>query len=1523
AYLIATSGTTGTPKLVAVEHRSLVNLIEWHRETYGVTDRDRSPLVAAVSFDASVWETWPYLAAGASLHLPDGATRSDPATLIAWLAAARISCAFLPTPLAEAALALPWPERLTLRTLLTGGDRLHAAPPLGIPFTVVNHYGPTEVSVVTTALPMTAGSPGVPPIGRPIANTQCFILDRWLELVPIGVAGELCVGGEGVARGYLGRPELTAQQFVPDPFSAKPGARMYRTGDLVRYGEDGAIEFLGRLDQQVKLRGYRIEPGEIEAALRALPGVAQAAVLLREDRPGERRLVAYVTGRDGMTPDAVALRQHLSKSMPEYMLPSVFEILAALPLNASGKVNRTALPVPTTGDERPAAGVAIRPPVEEMLARIWEDVLGIERAGDDDDFFALGGHSLVATRVVARVRQTFDVELPLRAIFDDSRLGALARRIEQARGAGPSPAPPLLPARRDLPLPLSFAQQRLWFLERLEPGSPRYGIYGGIQLTGELDQAALARALEAIVQRHEVLRTVFEVRGGEPVQVVAPPTQPPLPLRDLRSVLAAERPAEVERLVRDAVALPFDLTHGPLLRLLLLQLADQEHLLLLALHHTIADGWSLGVFCRELSACYSAFQREQPLQMPPLPIQYADYAVWQRNWLQGEALEQQLTYWKRQLADVPAVHLPTDYPRPAVERSHGAVHTFQLPEALTAQLLARCRAEGVTLYMLLLAAFQTLLARYSGQEDVAVGSPLAGRRQTELEGLIGCFVNMLVMRGDLSGDPTFAELLTRVREVTLGAYANQDIPFEHLVEALQPARSLSRNPIFQVVLALQNVPMTPLNLPDLQLSPLTLDLGTAKFDLSAFFTETPQGLAGAMEYNTDLFTPATVARLAQHFTTLLSAVAADPQQRLSQLPLMTEEERQRLLEDWNQTEGAFPRGETVAQLFERQAAQTPLALAVANGTQRLTYSALEERANRLAHWLRARGVGPNVPVAVLLERSVDLVVALLGIVKAGGAYVPLDPGYPPERLGFMLGDCQAPILVTTAPLAEALPFRKCRTLCLDGEETDIARQPAHAPAAGSTSRDLAYIIYTSGSTGRPKGVEITQGGLVNLIAWHHQTYAVTVEDRATQLAGLAFDASVWELWPYLTAGASIHMPDETTRLAPTALVKWLAREQITLCFLPTPLAEAALREPWPPDMPLRALLTGGDRLQRTPEAGMPFVLVNHYGPTEYSVVTTATAVAPDAGPGGPPIGRPIANTRVYVLDRHKRPTPPGIPGELYIGGAGLARGYRGRPDLTAERFVPDPFAKAPGGRLYRTGDLVRWRDDGNLEFLGRLDGQVKVQGFRVELGEVESVLVQHPSVQEASVVTREFAPGDTRLVAYVVSKAGHTFDSPELQRCLKERLPTSMLPAAIVSLATLPLTPNGKVDRQALPEPSGARPDLSAPFEAPRSELEEGIANIWRAVLQVESVGRHDNFFDLGGRSLLLVQIHSRLEETLGQEIALVDLFHYPTISTLAGRLSDRSESEEVLTGITERASAQRAAFSRGNPLARRQERQR
>ena len=1078
---------------------------------------------------------------------------------------------------------------------------------------------------------------------------------------------------------------------------------------------------------------------------------------------------------------------------------------------------------------------------------------------------------------------------------------ALLDKMIRENGKGLSSQTANLKRQKQESPPLSFSQQRLWFLDQLEPGSSAYNMPLAIRLTGRLKVAGLQQSLGEILRRHEVLRTTFITEHDRPVQRIAPVRAFTLPQIDLSALSEEQREAKARELASEEASRSFDLTAGPLLRATLLQLAPEEHVLLVTMHHIISDGWSMGIFYRELSALYEAFSQGKPSPFPELPIQYADFAVWQRQWLQGKELEEQLMFWKEQLRNISTLELPTDRPRPSVQTFCGAVHTVEFPKSLTEALWGLSRKEGVTLFMTLLAGFQSLLHRYTGQEDIVVGTPIANRNRAEIEGLIGFFVNTLVMRTDTSGDPAFRELLKRVRKTALGAYAHQDLPFEKLIMELQPERDLSRNPLIQVMFALQNFPFSDLDLTGLAIGKIEIKGTSTKFDLEIYLRETEEGLKGELVYNTDLFDSATIERMAGHYQMMLEGIVADPDQRLSELPLLTEAERHQLLVEWNDTEVEYPRDKCVHELFEEQVERTPDAIAVVFEDQQLTYRQLNSRANQLAHYLMRKGVGPEVLVGICVERSLEMVIGILGILKAGGAYVPLDPTYPKERLSFVISDIQAPLILTQGSLVRELPHNKAQVLCVDHDWKIIDKESTRNPSAILSAQNLAYVLYTSGSTGRPKGVAMNHRPLCNLISWQIRQSRLPAGARTQQFASLSFDVSFQEIFSTWCSGGTLMLISEEARRDPGLLLKHLASEAVERLFLPfvalQQLAEVA-DEPGRVPHNLREVITAGEQLRITPPITRMFerlrdcVLYNQYGPTESHVVTAFTLSGPpEQWRTLPPIGRPIANTEIYILDRYQQPVPAGVAGELHIGGS-LARGYLNRQDLTAEKFIANPCSKEPGALLYRTGDLARYLPDGNIEFLGRMDHQTKIRGFRIEIGEVEAVLGLHPSVHETVVIAREDQTGNKQLVAYVVLNKQSATVSSDLRSFLKEKLPDYMIPSAFVILDALPLTPSGKVDRKALTIPDHSMTGMAKTYVAPRNTNEAQLTRIWEKVLAIQPIGVTDNFFELGGHSLLAVRLIAEIKKVTGKNLPVVALFQSPTVEQLVRALQKEGWSE-------------------------------
>jgi amino acid adenylation domain-containing protein/non-ribosomal peptide synthase protein (TIGR01720 family) len=1487
AYVIYTSGSTGKPKGVQIHHAGLCNTITTTARTFHLDSNSRVAQVASFTFDASVAEIFGALTTGASLHLLNASSLLTPLEFRNLLLDKRINFIGLSPSLLNVLEEDEFPQ---LQTIAVGGETcsLQTAGKWGKGRKFFNAYAPTESTVFSTIFDCSGKYDGVVPVGRPVANAQVYILDREMQPSPVGIPGELHLGGVGLARGYLNLPDLTAERFVANPFSAASGERLYKTGDMARRQPDGNIEFLGRIDSQVKIRGFRIELGEVETVLQQHQDIENAVVIVREDLPGDKRLVAYISLKEHHHRAEKELKAYLAAKLPDYMVPGAIVELEAFPLTSNGKVDRNLLPAPElvrreTGQDY----VAPRTTTEEMLEALWAKVLGLKRVGRDENFFELGGHSLLATQIISRLRHTWAINLPLKILFEDPTIAGLGRAIDRFGGTR-SAALPILPVSRDQDLPLSFAQQRLWFLEQLEAGNSGYNLSTAVRLKGKLNLSALEKSLDYVVQRHEALRTTFPAVEGRGIQFIHERSAVSLELIDLRATKDGEQ--RTADLLMESAQSAFDLSRGPLFRTLLLQLGDEEHVLQLTTHHIISDGWSMGVLVRETSALYDAFTAGIEPALEELKIQYADYAAWQRDWLKGEVLEAQVNYWRSQLADARVPQLATDYPPGRVASHMGRLEMRVLDRELTEELTGLSRRENVTLFMFLLAAFQVLLWRYTGENDVVVGTPIANRNRQEIENLIGMFVNTLVMRTTLKVDECFQQLLKQVREAALAAYAHQDLPFEKLVDELQPERELSRTPLFQVMFVHQNLPTPQMFLGGLTLSPVEYETEVAQFDLMMVIAEREQGLQIAAQYKSELFSRETIQRLLGHYECLLIGLGASLKQSIHAIPYFSRAERDQLLEEWNHINPQSEPDSCIQQLFEKQAHRTPDAVAVRHNGCESSYRQLNERANQLAHYLRRCGVGPEVYAGICVERSLEMIVGIVAILKAGGAYVPLDPNYPAERLRYTLEDSGAPVLLAQEATANRLPPYSGTLINLDTRWDEVSCESPENPQGATFPENLAYAIYTSGSTGRPKGVAVRHSSVAELLRWAHCVFSPAELQGVLASASICFDLSVFEMFAPLTCGGTVFIAAdalELPRMADAAGVTLIntvpsaIRELVRIRAIPESVRTVNLAgEALPAELVRDVYATS--RVER---------VLNLYGPTEDT--TYSTFAQPERDAATVTIGRPITNTSSYVLDDWMQPVPVGIVGNLYLGGAGLSRGYWNRPAHTAEKFLPNPFGPGQGERIYATGDLARWRSEGTLEFLGRKDSQVKLRGFRIEPGEIEAVLSKHPQVNNCAVTVRGRTSGEKQLAAFIAATEGSEVTHNDLRAYLKDKLPEYMIPAIFVCLDRLPLTPNGKVDYQSLTLPKDLDSD-SEIADLPRTPEEETLCQVWAEVLGVQRVGTRENFFQLGGDSILSIQIVARANRA-GLQITPRQIFENQTVAELAmvARRADVIQAEQ------------------------------
>ena len=1526
SYILYTSGSTGQPKGVIQTHRNDLQNIRHHTNSLFISDADRITLLGSYSTGQGMQDIYCALLNGGTLY-PWSMKAFGLNGLADWLIQEGITVYnSAATVFRHFVRNLCGDEQFPdLRVVRLGSEPVSWKDvelfkkhfPRNCVF--VNALSCSEVKtfrqlIINKEVQMT----GVVPVGYPVEDKEVLLLDETGRNLGPNAIGEIAVRSRYLSPGYWQKPDFTRSAFEPDP--QNPDVRIYRTGDLGRISPDGCLQHLGRKDTQVKIRGFRIETYEVELALLQNPAVDQAFVISRDHGNGDNYLVAYIVLGAGLPFSLKELKVFIRERLPEYMLPSAIVVLEALPLTSTGKIDRSALPKPQV--TRPMLEPFVPPtgPLQQEIANIWGEVIGLDKIGIDDNLFELGGNSLSAMQIVARIEKSWQVRVPLKRFLEVPTIRSLSDIIKDVGELEVPRTMPFARVSRGENIPLSFGQQRLWFLDQWEPSSANYTICRAYHLRGQLDVAALEQSLKDTVRRHEILRTRFPTIDGHPIQAVSDESMVTLSVTDLRNLPEKERSRRAWEIIRAELQQPFNLASGPLLRLSLVQHSKDEHFFVLVVHQIVCDGSSLQIFLHELCVLYDGRNKRRLNSLPALPLQYADFAVWQRRWLQGEQLEFHLSYWKGQLGDsLPVLSFPTDRPRSAIIGKRGARQSLRLPRFLTAALKKLSRDEGVTIFMTLLAAFDILLFRYTGEEDLLVGFPIANRTSADTAGLMGFFVNTLVLRTVLTGVSTIRELLSRIRDVCVAAYAHQDLPFEKLVEELHPRRDLTRNPLFQTMFLFQIEESTQIDLSGIKSRVLELDSGTSKVDLTLSLADHGDDLTGFFEYSTNLFDQSTIERMIGHFQNILEGVVVNPDQRVSDLSLLTEAERNQLLSEWNNTKTNYPAQKCVHQLFEAQVEQTPDAVAVVHDEEQLSYRELNKQANQLAHYLSGLGVGADTLVGIFLERSLAMVVALVGVLKAGGACVPFDPDLPRERLAFMLQDVSTSILLIESKHLESACnlSSTARLVCLDRDWGEIAQQDASNALSGVRSENLAYVMYTSGSTGQPKGVQVAHRSIVNCLYSIGQRVGFCDKDVFLSVTKISSDIAALELYLPLSTGARVVLASSDDVLDGKQLADKLETSAATMMQATPSTWKLLIDTGWRPRETFK-ILCGGEALSRRLadlllDGGAS--LWNLYGPTETTIWSNLIRI--EAGDGPVLIGRPVANTEICILDAYLQPVPVGVHGELYIGGDGLARGYLNQPELTAEKFIPNPFSDQAGSRLYRTGDLARYRPDGNIEFLGRTDHQVKIRGHRVELGEVEFALNQHPAVKESVVISSSFSSprqvrakvgvlpsansqregvplslpssfeeeevseSDHKLTAYLTVNAQKPLAS-ELRSFLSQKLPEYMIPWAFVVLEALPLTRNGKIDRSKLPLPDAARAEINQEIVEPRSEIEELVAQIWRELLKCEPIGVYDNFFDLGGHSLLATRVVARLRSNFQVDFPLRTLFELPTIAGLA-----------------------------------------
>ena len=1506
AYILYTSGSTGNPKGVAIPHS--VPLSRLYAETDSFDANEAICVKTSLNFVDSIWEMFSAWHHGFTATLVPEEDVKNPERLIEVLAEANATRIVLVPSLLRFLLdaSEDLSERLPhLKHWISSGEPLPGDLCLrfskSLPGAILtNLYGTTE-TWDSSRCDSRQRRPGeLLPMGAPIPHAKVYVLDEYMRPVPIGVPGEQYIGGDMLARGYWNRPGLTAEKFVPDPFSGA-GLRLYRTGDLVRWGVDGHLDHLGRLDQQVKLRGFRIEIPEIENVLRLSREIRQAAVMVKN----KENLVALVVLETGTTLDRDKIWDFMANHLPTFMIPTDYKVVDSVPLTPNGKIDRLAIveleksveSAASDSDDEEEAG--FRTPSEEAVAKVWSNILSAEVTRRSSHFFRLGGHSLMATRVSMQLSKLLDFEVPLHALFDHPVLSALAHWIDQVQsgeGLAQADIPELSRAERGKEAPLSFAQKSMWFLDQLNPGSVSYTVPNTMKFIGEFSVDTMRQSFAAIVERHEILRTVFRASDGTPYQLILAEIDLDVPLVDVTGLPEDQREEALKRRIKEQAREPWNLEYGPLIRARIYRRAEDRHSLVVTMHHIITDGRSMGVLTREFSILYRVFLAGAPSPLPDLPLQYADFAIWQNQWMKGELLEEQLAYWESKLGGAARLELPTDHPRPLVHRYKGARYDFSITGELTHNLQDIARSGGATMFMLLLAGFQLLLSRYTGQKDISVGTPSANRNRMELESLIGFFVNSLVMRTEIEGDPSFRAFLEQVRQTCVDAYGRQDVPFEKIVDAVNPVRDLATQPLFQVMFVHETAAQNKLNMPGVDWKHASTEMETSNFDLLFLANESDNEIACSFQYNSDLFDPQTIERMGIHLRLLFAGIAAEPDRALSQVTMYSDEERQLVLDVWNDTDAEIPTERCVHELIAEHAVTDPDHPAIVFEGNTLSRREVDIRANRLANHLRSRGVQPENIVGICLERSLELGVALQGVLKSGAAFIVLDPDYPPERLQLMMEDSQMSLVITQNNLRDIVSLGDEYIVSINDDREAIEAQPDTCPDSGVRPENIVYMIYTSGTTGTPKGVMVEHRNLVNLICAHNPLMGISSESRVMNMMSLSFDAGLGEYFRTLAGGGSLYMAKKEDLLPSPELIQNLVDLEITNLAVPPavlsampPGAEDALTS-------VRVLTTAGEAFSSdlAKRWGRNRHINTGIGSTE---CTIGNSIAIDWNlERKPPLGAPLANNKVYVLDEWMQPVPIGTPGELYVGGLQVSRGYRNNPAITAEKFLPDPFSITPGARMYSTGDMVRWLANGNLDFMSRADFQVKIRGYRIELGEIESILDGHDGLTRSVVSVHQDA-GVKRLVAYVVPAADAEFNTSDLRSFLKERLPDFMIPSFFVMIDKIPLTANNKIDYRSLPAPETNSLTLESEYVEPTTEVEKALVTIWKSVIGLERIGINDNFFELGGDSIMSIQVVARANKA-DMPLTPKDIFSHQTVAELASKVESGEGAVEAEQGL-------------------------